>query len=255
MVARYRGVLFDLFGTLIGFESERLPEIEVQGQRVRTSVGALGPLLERWLPEMSLVDFLGILVTVSDEMARARAYDHIEWPSRERFRRALERAGLDDEHAQMEAATALSRAHMGVIAHATTLPPAHAALLQALRAQHRVGVVSNFDDTGTAYAILFRHGILPYLDTVVISEAVGLRKPHPAIVRTGLDGLGLAPHEVLFVGDTFGEDIVGARAAGVDAAWIDVAGRGVPDGAEAPRYVIRRLPEVASLLGVDVSPP
>jgi putative hydrolase of the HAD superfamily len=247
MASPYRGVLLDLFGTLIGFDVNRLPEVPVAGSSVRSTVGALGPLLAEWIPEVTLAEFWQALLAVSDEMARARAYDHVELPSRERFRRALERVGCDEAR-QAEAAVHLSRAHMARIVDVTVFPPAHAALLASLRPRHRLGVVSNFDDTGAAYDILLRHGIAPYLDTVVVSEALGLRKPHPALVRAGLRGLGLEPHEVVMVGDTFAEDVAGARAAGVDAVWIDAPGRGVPDGQPAPRHVVRALLEIAALL-------
>ena len=247
MAARYRGVLFDLFGTLVAFEPHRLPELEVGRERLRSTVAALGDLLREWVPGPAPAEFLQALLSVSEEMARARAYDHIELPSRERFRRALERVGCDDA-VLAEAAVHLSRAHMALVADATLLPPAHAALLATLRPRYRLGVVSNFDDTATAYDILLRHGIAPYLDTVVVSEALGLRKPHPALVRVAQRGLGLDASEVLLVGDTFAEDVAGARAAGVDAAWLDVAGRGVPAGETPPRYVLRALPELAAIL-------
>src|SRR6266850_1986690 len=200
MPSPYRGVLLDLFGTLITFDPD-------------------------WVPDVTLGDFWQALLTVSDEMARVRAYDHVELPSRERFRRALERVGCDEAR-QAEAAVHLSRAHMALIATATILPDEHRALLEALRPRYRLGLVSNFDDTATAYEILRRHGLLAYLDGVVVSEALGLRKPHPALVRAGLSDLGLGADEVLFVGDTFAEDVLGARAAGVDAAWIDAQCRG-----------------------------
>jgi len=199
------------------------------------------------VPGTTPEEFLRALVTVSDEMARARAHEHVELPSRERFRRALERVGCDDTHLA-EAAVHLSRAHMGIVASATTLPDDHQVLLAALRPRYRLGLVSNFDDTATAYEILRRHGLLAYLDGVVVSEALGLRKPHPALVRAGLSDLGLAPDEVLFVGDTFAEDVLGARAAGVDAAWIDAQGRGVPETAEPPRFRLRSLAELGPLL-------
>ena len=243
----YRGVLFDLFGTLIAFEPSRLPELATGTQRWRTTVAALGPLLAEWLPGGTPEAFWQALLSVSDEMARARAYDHVELPSRERFRRALERMGCDDDR-QAEAAVHLSRAHMALIAAATVFPPAHAALVEDLRGRYRLGVVSNFDDTATAYDILLRHGIAPALDVVVVSEAIGLRKPHPAIVRAGVRGLGLAPAEVLFVGDTFAEDVAGAHAAGVDAVWIAGSGRVVPDGPITPRHVVRTLPELRAIL-------
>src|SRR5262249_30281806 len=157
---------------------------------------------------------------------------------------------------------------MGIVANATTLPDGHRALLEALRPRYRLGLVSNFDDTATAYEILRRHGLLAFLDGVVVSEALGLRKPHPALVRAGLSDLGLAPAEVLFVGDTFAEDVLGARAAcrdaarvdapggdgrgaraaGVDAARIDAQGRAVPDPAEPPRSRLRPLAGLGPLL-------
>jgi putative hydrolase of the HAD superfamily len=243
----YRGVLFDLFSTLILFERERLPEMDIGGRRQRTTVANLGSLLGRWAPGVSREDFLQSIVTVSEEMALARRDDLVELPSRERFRRALERVGCEDG-VRDEAAIHLSRAHMAAIADATVFPAEHAALLAALRPRYRIGVVSNFDDTATAYEILIRHGILAQVDTVVISEAVGLRKPHPALVRVGLDALGLPAPEVLFVGDTFGEDVAAAHAAGVDAAWIDVRGEGTPDTGRPPEYTIRALPELKAIL-------
>jgi len=247
--AGYRGVLLDLFGTLIGVDEQRLPELRVEGRALRTTVGGLAPLLERWLPGTPVETFWGAFVAVSEEMVRARATSHVELPSRERFRRVLARLGCE-RGALAEAAVQLSRAHLAMIAAATVLPPAHRTLLAALRRGHRVGLVSNFDDTGTAYEILARHDVLRLLDTVVVSEALGLRKPHPAPIRAALAALELAADEVLFVGDTFAEDVAGARAAGVDAAWIDARGAGCPTGDVAPRHVVRRLPEVAAIVGV-----
>jgi FMN phosphatase YigB (HAD superfamily) len=180
-------------------------------------------------------------------MARARRDALVELPSRERFRRALERVGCEDG-VRDEAAVHLSRAHMGAIADATVFPGAHAALLAALRPRYRIGVVSNFDDTATAYEILVRHGILPQVDTVVISEALGLRKPHPALVRVGLDAIRVPADAALFVGDTFVEDVAAAHAAGVDAAWIDARGEGPPAAARPAEYTVRTLPELAAIL-------
>jgi putative hydrolase of the HAD superfamily len=242
----YRGILLDLFSTLIGFDRDRLPELDVGGQRVRTTIADLGDLLARWVPGVTPQVFLEAIITVSDELARLRRDSLVELPSRERFRRALDAVGCADA-ARDEAAVHLSRAHMAAIAGATVFPPEHAALLAALRPRYRIGLVSNFDDTATAYDILVRHGILPWLDTVVVSEAVGLRKPHPALVRVGLHGLGLEPHEVLFVGDTFAEDVAAAHAAGVDAAWIDGRGEGPPTG-RPPEYTLRRLTDLAPIL-------
>ena len=87
----YRGVLFDLFGTLVHFDARRLPALDLAGERVRTTVGVLGALLAAWVPGTTPEAFWRALLAVSEEMARARTEQLIELPSRERFRRALER--------------------------------------------------------------------------------------------------------------------------------------------------------------------
>jgi FMN phosphatase YigB (HAD superfamily) len=52
----------------------------------------------------------------------------------------------------------------------------------------------------------------------------------------------------LFVGDNFECDVGVAQAAGTDAAWIDDRGRGVPEGARRPRYVLRALEDLRAVL-------
>ena len=137
---------------------------------------------------------------------------------------------------------------MGGIAAATRFPPERAAVLARASERAGVAVITNFDDTGTAYAILDRHDILRRVGSVVVSEAVGLRKPHPVLVRLALRDLGTPASGALMVGDNFVEDVGAAHAAGVDAAWIDVGDRGVPPTLAPPRYVVRSFAEVAALL-------
>jgi FMN phosphatase YigB (HAD superfamily) len=183
-------------------------------------------------------------------MNQRRGRDHVEEPARERFRRALARVGCG-ERACEEGGAALARAHHRELAEATVLPPVHAALLDELRPDHRLAVVTNFDDTGSAYEILHRHGILGRVDAVVVSESLGLRKPHPLVVETALRMLDLPGDAALLVGDTFVEDVAAAHAAGVDAAWIDRDGRGVPSGAAPPRFVLRALLELRAALATS----
>src|SRR4029453_17019211 len=158
--------------------------------------------------------FWHALAAVSEETAQRRARDHVEEPSRERFRRALARIGCD-ARACGEGGAALARAHHRALGAAPVLPEAHGALLDALRGTYRLAVVSNFDDTGGAYDILHRHGILGRVDAVVISESLGLRKPHPLLVHTALRLLEVPPDAALLVGDTFTEDVAVAHAAGL----------------------------------------
>jgi putative hydrolase of the HAD superfamily len=56
-------------------------------------------------------------------------------------------------------------------------------------------------------------------DTVLISEAEGISKPHPEIFHRALGRLRAEPARSVFVGDHPEVDIVGARAAGMRAVW------------------------------------
>jgi putative hydrolase of the HAD superfamily len=249
MAERYAGVLVDLFGTLVHVDAAALSEHEVGGRRVRTTLGRWLRLVEDAIPGVT-VDAIGRAATATNaEVAAERATTHLEPPSRERFRRLLVRLGLEAERAR-ELSPLIAREHMSGIADATVLPAAHLDLLEAIRARGgRIAVVTNFDDTTGAYRILRRHGVLERVDAVVVSEAVGLRKPHPLMVRVALCELDVASEAAVMIGDTFAEDVAAARAAGVDAAWIDACAAGVPAGKPPPRYVVARLTDVAAIVG------
>jgi FMN phosphatase YigB (HAD superfamily) len=109
-----------------------------------------------------------------------------------------------------------------------------------------VAVVSNFDDTASAYAILARHGLLERVDAVVISEAVGRRKPHPLPIVAALRSLDVAASDAVFIGDGATADVGAARAAGVTAVLIAPGGNEPPGTADV---VVARLADVPRALG------
>jgi putative hydrolase of the HAD superfamily len=99
------------------------------------------------------------------------------------------------------------------------LNPGARETIAALRAEgRRTGVISN-GNARVQLAKLAATGLRELLDTVVVSEAVGLRKPDPAIFRLATENLGIAPDQALFVGDNPEVDIVGAAGAGLQTAW------------------------------------
>ncbi len=100
-------------------------------------------------------------------------------------------------------------------------------VLEALRRAHerglRQGVVS---DWGTDLApMLHAHEITQHLEFVVASAAVGASKPHPDIFRYALARADLRPDEVVYVGDSYVADVLGARAVEIAPILIDREGR------------------------------
>ena len=58
----------------------------------------------------------------------------------------------------------------------------------------------------------------------MISSEVGFRKPHPAFFQAVCEHLGLAPRQVLCVGDDIDNDVRGALRAGLSATLLDRGG-------------------------------
>jgi len=119
--------------------------------------------------------------------------------------------------------------------------------LQRLRARGlATGVISNWD--GRLQGILHRMGLAAELDTVVSSADVGLRKPDPRIFELACDRLGVSTDEAAHVGDHHYSDILGARAAGLQAVFVDRHDTGVPLVGPVPIHDFARLEEY---LGLD----
>jgi len=82
------------------------------------------------------------------------------------------------------------------------------------------------------------------------AREAGAAKPDRRIFEALLERAGLAPAEMLYVGDDPEADVEGARRAGLQAVWIDRFGREWPGHLEPPAHRVRDLDElVRSLLG------
>jgi len=110
---------------------------------------------------------------------------------------------------------------------ATGNPYLHAPADPALEALRELGmpmgILSNF---GTGLEELLRdRGLRGYFDFLVVSALVGVAKPDPAIFDPAVAAAGQPRSRLLYVGDHFGDDVGGARAAGLDVVLIDRADR------------------------------
>jgi HAD superfamily hydrolase (TIGR01549 family) len=240
-VPRFRAILFDLCDTLVHFDAERLPLVEIDNQPTRTTAravyAAIGPS-----PPVDFDGFFACLKAVTSEIAAQREADHREVTSQERFRRLLDRLGLA---ASPREAVRLVEAHMTRLAEALVTPEHHPRVLATLAERYRLGVVTNFDHAPTVRSILLRDGLDSYFDTVIISSEIGWRKPHGTMFGTAIERLGIPAADALFVGDNFELDVVGASRAGLTAVWYQRGAREMPhhghhaisDLAELPRLL------------------
>ena len=86
-------------------------------------------------------------------------------------------------------------------------------LVQRLRDRYRTGLLSNAT-LRDPQRLLERYGLEGLFDVVVVSAAVGLAKPDPAIYRLALERLGTAPERTVFV-DDFQRNVVAASELGM----------------------------------------
>jgi HAD superfamily hydrolase (TIGR01549 family) len=101
-----------------------------------------------------------------------------------------------------------------------TMPGAHEAL-SALQAMGlRLALASNAQDADNVGRLLDRFDLRRYLDPIIVSAAVRIRKPNPRIFDPILSAWGCGPANALMVGDTLGADILGAQLAGLPHIWL-----------------------------------
>ncbi|HYN70800.1 MAG TPA: HAD family hydrolase [Candidatus Eisenbacteria bacterium] len=116
----------------------------------------------------------------------------------------------------------------------------------------RLAIVSNWPLATTVDRYVEVQGWSRLFEAIVVSQRVGVIKPHPAIFARAVAALGTPAERILHVGDDWIADIVGARAAGWHAAYFQ--GRqaesplpsSVPDAQFEPDFVIDDLAEVSA---------
>lgn len=217
----------------------------MHGKTVRSTAGCLHELLRAHAPTVTLPACYDALLASWQEAERQRAIDHREVAAPERFRDFFLRLELEPAPA---VAQALIEAHRAALAAAATFPAHYGPLLRRLARTYRLAVVSNFDYSPTALAILDAAGVRDLFAAVVVSDQVGWRKPRPDIFRYALDATGADPARTLFVGDKAELDVAGAHRVGMDAAWINPDGEPLPAGIRPPEYEIRDLAELEPIL-------
>ena len=140
----------------------------------------------------------------------------LELPTRDRFVALMARLGVVDT----DLPELLTQIHMDQIRAAVGILDHHAPTLDQLRRRVRLALCSNFSHTPTALRVLEDAGMRHLLDAVVVSAAVGIRKPRGEIFQAVLEALGVGPEQALHVGDSLRADVAGAASAGIRTVWL-----------------------------------
>jgi putative hydrolase of the HAD superfamily len=87
-------------------------------------------------------------------------------------------------------------------------------------------------------------GLVERFEVVITTDTLGFGKPDPRVYREACRQVGIAPGDVVCVGDSLEWDVLGALDAGLRAIWLDRAGLGT----HHPVARVRDLAEVTEAL-------
>jgi HAD superfamily hydrolase (TIGR01509 family) len=193
---RLRAVLFDAGNTLVFLDYVRLA----------AEVGAALqlPLTGEGLRQHEARATRAMEQAAATDQARAAAY----------LEALFLHGGVPPER-MGEVRDCLQRMHRELHLWCSVAHGLHGALQRLRSAGLLLGVVSNSD--GWVEEALEAAGLRPYFDVVIDSGRVGVEKPDPRIFYAALDALGVTASEALYVGDLYEVDVVGAKAAGIEA--------------------------------------
>jgi putative hydrolase of the HAD superfamily len=239
-----RGVLFDLGSTLIRYTGN---DQETQAHMRADLVAFLADAGVPIEPET----FTAVFTAKLDEFYSQRLHDWVEVISAFVLRETLAALGvppLSDELAgrALKAYFAYSEAHW------EPMPGVNETLAEVAKGGYRLGIISNASDDANVQRLIDNAGLRHWFDPILVSAAVGLRKPNPRIFEMALEAWGMPPEEAVMVGDTLGADVLGAQLTGMRSVWL--ASRAQAPANEAHRdtvqadAVIHTLAELPAVL-------
>lgn len=145
-------------------------------------------------------------------------------------------------------------AYVGALVAALPVPDGLPRLLDRLGSGYRLGVITNYPYAPGSRRVLEAKGLSGFFSSVVISADWGFIKPHPLLFRRAAAELGVAPEEMVHVGDDWEADVIGATRAGAGSVLF-TGYREEPDPfrgdpAGRPLAIVERLEDLEEVLEV-----
>ena len=158
-----------------------------------------------------------------------------------RYSYPLEAVGCPNEELGARFGTeALSR-----IPHKNMLLPGAIELLEYLSPKYEMFILSNgFMELQSQK--MATTGLTKYFKRVILSEEIGVNKPHPELFEYALEVSGAQKNSTLMIGDAFESDIIGAANAGLDQMFLNRVGE--KELSFRPTFEVSELCEIQKYL-------
>jgi putative hydrolase of the HAD superfamily len=231
-----KGILFDLYGTLIDIETDESRDDIYRG--IAHYLTYHGVYLHRW----EVRDRYYQIMKQQKEM-HGEAYPEINveaiWSA------LLEQEGVKRDHERRKLALILAQLYRGISRNRLQLYPEVQKVLDELRPAYRMALVS---DAQPCYALpeIKAVGLDGYFDPTIISGHYGFRKPDRRLIEKALDSMKLMPAEVVCVGNDMYRDMYGAKRLGIKTIFVDSNQGDKYHENTTPDYVAHRFEDVLS---------
>ncbi|MGD0238616.1 MAG: HAD family hydrolase, partial [Syntrophorhabdales bacterium] len=206
-----KGILFDLYGTLIDIDTDESLEEIYRG--IAHYLTYHGIYLHRWEVRDRYYE---IMKRQKEEGGEEYPEINVEaiWNS------FLGQEGIGAPLARRKLALILAQLYRAISRKRLQLYPDVKRVLDELRVTYRMALVS---DAQPCYALpeMKAVGLEGYFDPIIISAYYGFRKPDTRLIKKALDTMKLGPAEVICVGNDMYRDIFGASQLGIKAIFID----------------------------------
>jgi putative hydrolase of the HAD superfamily len=118
-------------------------------------------------------------------------------------------------------------------------------LLEYLRPNYKMHILSNgFREV--QYKKIENSGLSPYFDKIILSDEIGVNKPHVDFFNHALKITNSHPAETLMIGDSWDADILGAYNSNIHQLWFN-PDKLQPEGF-TPTYSVKTLEEIKEIL-------
>ncbi len=234
-----RGIIFDINGTLVDIHTN-----EASDEIYRAISNFLSFQGINLSPDAVRVLYFQVM----KDQRRASAETYPEFDAVTIFREIIMRCQTDFTRLLpvskiRQLPLFLAEMYRSLSRYRLQLYPGVKEVLTQLSPQYLMAAVS---DGQSAWAMPELHcvGLSGYFEPVIVSGGLGFRKPDVRIFRLALDGLGMGPQEVLFVGNDMYRDIFGAQQLGIKTVFFrSNQGEHYREGVAAD-YIIYTFPEL-----------
>jgi HAD superfamily hydrolase (TIGR01549 family) len=201
---RFDALLLDYGNTLVQFDRPQIEWIHVRLAEALSRIVA--PIEPRVLGRA--MDRICVLPALSDDKREYTPFEQMEQVLREAY-------DGDGILLMEDMVTEANREYQNLFITSIKVDDGAVRVLERMCEVLPVGLISNYPCGDSLRRSLQSTGIARLLDPIVVSGEVGYVKPHPKLFTTALDALGIPPERVLFVGDNWAADMVGAHNAGM----------------------------------------